>query len=139
MRCRVHYRALRRSRSSRYENTARAAGTDVPTFGDRNWRIWFVAEGIELGVVENFVEPLVEGVTGRCGQRAAAPESLLPLSLLPRPHRHSSIVRPKHFQYYVFWTLDRAAKMPEETGVLQSCRPQRRVNSGVRTATSAWP
>src|ERR1700694_4541520 len=33
---------------------------------------------------------------------AAVPDSLLSLSLLPRPHRHRSIVRPRHFLYHMF-------------------------------------
>src|SRR5450631_4635111 len=41
-------------------------------------------------------------MTRGCGQLAAVPEFLLPLSLLPRAHRHSSIVRSKHFQYHMF-------------------------------------
>src|SRR6185295_6553988 len=52
--------------------------------GRQGWASQFVviearaasfAEGVELGVVENFVEPLVEGVTGRCGQIATVPKS----------------------------------------------------------------
>jgi hypothetical protein len=45
-------------------------------------------------------------VAGGCGQLAAVPEILLPLSLLPRAHRHRSIVRAKHFQCHMFSTLD---------------------------------
>ena len=61
-----------------------------------------LAEKVKVGVVENLVEPLVEGMAGRCGQLAAVPQVLLSLSHLPRAHRHSSIVRPKHFQGYMF-------------------------------------
>jgi len=45
------------------------------------------AEGVELGGVEDFVQPFVEGVTRGCGQLAAVLEFLLPLSLLARAHR----------------------------------------------------
>ena len=61
-----------------------------------------LAETIETGVVQNLVEPLIEGMTGCRRQLAAVPQVLLSLSLLPRPHRHSSIVRSKHFQCYMF-------------------------------------
>ena len=63
------------------------------------------AEWVELGVVENFIQPLVEGVAWRCGQLAAVPQVLLSLSHLPRAHRHSSIVTSKHFQCYMFFRL----------------------------------
>ena len=54
-------------------------------------------EEVELGVVENFVQPLVERVARCCGQLPAVPQVLLPLSHLPGAHRHSSIVESKHF------------------------------------------
>src|SRR5512134_88252 len=41
-------------------------------------------------------------MTGCCRNLAAIPEFLLSLSLLPRSHRHRSIVRSKHFQYHMF-------------------------------------
>src|ERR1022692_4114271 len=58
--------------------------------------------GVELGLVENLVEPLVEGVTRCCGQLAAVPQLLLSLSHLPGAHRHNSIVEPKYFQRHMF-------------------------------------
>src|SRR5579872_3690305 len=61
-----------------------------------------LAENIELGVVEDFVEPFIEGMAWGCRQLAAVPKVRLSLSHLPRAHRHSSIVRPKHFQSYMF-------------------------------------
>jgi len=66
------------------------------------------AEGIETGVVQDLVELLVEGVTGRCGQLAAVPQVLLSLSPLPRAHRHSWVVRSKHFQCCMFGLQTRA-------------------------------
>ena len=61
-----------------------------------------LAEDIEASVVQDLIEPLVERMTGCRRKLAAVPEFLLSLSLLPRPHRHRSIVRSKHFQYYMF-------------------------------------
>src|SRR4051794_2873508 len=60
------------------------------------------AEGVELGLVENFVEPLIERMAGRCGQLAAVPKVRLTFSHLPGAHCHSLSVRPKHFNCYMF-------------------------------------
>jgi hypothetical protein len=57
-----------------------------------------LAEKVEVGVVENLVEPLVEGVARRCGQLAAVPQVLLSLSHLPRAHRHCSIGQVAHVE-----------------------------------------
>jgi hypothetical protein len=61
------------------------------------------AEEVEFGVVENFVESLVEGVAWCCGQLPAVPQVLLSLSHFPRAHSHTSMVNSKYFKHYTFW------------------------------------
>src|SRR6202021_135273 len=53
--------------------------------------------------------------TGACRELAAVPEFLLSLSLLPRPHRHRSIVRSKHFQYHMFLDFGHGLLAPSAT------------------------
>jgi hypothetical protein len=76
---------------------------DVRVCRARNWPVGF-AKRVELGVVENFVEPLVEGVAWSCGQLAAVPQVLLALSHLTGTHRHSPIVESRHFNCHMFLT-----------------------------------
>jgi hypothetical protein len=61
-----------------------------------------LAKAIKARLVENLVEALVERVTGRRWQLGLVPQSLLSLSKLPPTHRHTSSVRSKHSQRYMF-------------------------------------
>src|SRR5690242_18818185 len=67
---------------------------------------------IKMAFVQQSVEPLVEGMAGRTRQcRRCNPQLLLPLPLLPRPHRHTRFYAETFSIRYGFYLLaPRAAR-----------------------------
>jgi hypothetical protein len=68
-----------------------------------------LAETVELGVVQDLVEAFIERVTWCAGQLAAVPQLLLSLSHLPRAHRHTQILKSKHFHVQAFFRVQTQA------------------------------
>ena len=83
-------------------NTGPGAATDAPVSDDKNRHTALFAETVELGLVQDFVKAFVEGVTRCGGQIAAVPQLFLSLPHLPRAHRHTQILKSKHFQVQLF-------------------------------------
>ena len=54
-----------------------------------------LAEPIEVGFLQNPIQPLVERVPRRLGQFGPIPQRLLSLAVLPCTHSHASDCKPK--------------------------------------------